>query len=320
MPRVYVTRALPSGPLEALAQRAGLELHVNPHARPATRTELAAGLGGAEILVSQLLDPIDAALLAEAPDLRLICNYAVGTNNVDLTAAAARGVLVTNTPDVLTEATAEMTWALLLALTRRVLEGDRLVRRGEFAGWAPQLLLGTGLGGKTLGVVGLGRIGRAVARRGRAFGMEVCYAGRRELSPDLAEGARHLTLEALLRSADVVSLHCPLTPDTHHLLDAERLAWLKPSAFLLNMARGPVVDEAALVEALRAGRLAGAGLDVFEREPELAPGLAELDSVVLAPHLGSATHEARLAMAQIVVENVEDYLAGRRPRTQVGGA
>lgn len=319
MVRVYVSRALPPGPLESLAERLGLELEVSPHDRPATRAELAAGLASAEVVVSQLLDPLDAELLAQAPGLKLICNYAVGTNNVDRAAAAARGVALTNTPDVLTESSADMTWALLLALTRRVLEGDRMVRAGEFVGWAPQLLLGTELSGKTLGVVGLGRIGRAVARRARAFGMRVCYTGRRELSEAEAEGARYQSLEELLRESDVVSLHCPLTPETQHLLDAERLAWLKPSAYLINMARGPVVCERSLVAALRAGRLRGAGLDVFEREPLLAEGLAELGSVVLAPHLGSATEEARLAMAEIVAGNIEDYLAKRPLRTRVVG-
>jgi len=317
MTRVFVTRALPEGPLEALAAEAGLKLEVSPHDRAATRDELRSGLAEAEVLVSQLLDPIDAELIASAPKLRLICNYAVGINNVDLAAAAARGIGVCNTPDVLTEASADLTWALILSVTRRVLEGDRMTRAGEFAGWAPQLLLGTELYGKTLGIVGLGRIGRAVARRARGFGLQVCYTGRSEKPAQESEGARYVGLEELLRSSDLVCLHCPLTPETRHLLDAERLGWLKPSAYLINMARGPVVDEAALVAALREGRLAGAGLDVYEREPQLEPGLAELDSVVLLPHLGSATRETRLAMAQIVADNLRDHLAGRPPRTRV---
>jgi len=317
MTRVFVSRALPEGPLEALAAEAELTLEVSPHDRPATRDELRAGLAEAEVLVSQLLDPIDAELLASAPKLRLICNYAVGINNVDLEAARARGITVSNTPDVLTEASADLTWALILSLTRRVLEGDRLTRAGGFQGWAPQLLLGTELCGKTLGIVGLGRIGRAVARRARGFGLQVCYTGRSQKPAEESEGARYLGLEELLRGSDLVCLHCPLTPETHHLLDAERLGWLKPSAYLINMARGPVVDEAALVAALRDQRLAGAGLDVYEREPLLEPGLAELDSVVLLPHLGSATRETRLAMAQIVADNVRDHLAGRPPRTRV---
>jgi glyoxylate reductase len=316
--RVFVTRALPEGPLEALAAEAGLEVDVSLHDRPATRQELQAGLAEAEVLVSQLLDPIDAELIAAAPKLRLICNYAVGINNVDLEAAAARGITVCNTPDVLTEASADLTWALILSVTRHVLEGDRMTRAGEFKGWAPQLLLGTELYGKTLGIVGLGRIGKAVARRARGFGLQVCYTGRSEKPADESEGARYVSLAELLRSSDLVCLHCPLTPETRHLLDAERLSWLKPSAYLINMARGPVVDEAALVAALREGRLAGAGLDVYEREPALEPGLAELDSVVLLPHLGSATRETRLAMAQIVADNIADLLAGRPPRTRVG--
>lgn len=317
MTRVFVSRALPAGPLEALAAESGLELEVSPHDRAATRAELLAGVAEAEVLVSQLLDPIDAELIAAAPKLRLICNYAVGYNNVDAEAARARGVVVCNTPDVLTEASADLTWALILAVTRRVLEGDRLTRAGEFKGWAPQLLLGTELMGKTLGIVGLGRIGRAVARRAKGFGLRLLYTGRSEKPADQSEGARYVGLEELLRESDLVCLHCPLTPETQHLLNAERLGWLKPSAYLINMARGPVVDEAALVAALREGRLAGAGLDVYEREPALEPGLADLDSVVLLPHLGSATHETRLAMAQIVADNVADLLAGRPPRTRV---
>lgn len=318
MTHVFVTRALPPGPLEALAAERGLQLVIHPHDRPVTRAELRAGLRGAEVLVSQLVDRVDAELLAGAAGLRLICNYAVGYDNVDLAAASERGVALCNTPDVLTEASADMTWALLLAVTRRVVEGDRLTRAGGFHGWAPQLLLGTELTGKTLGIVGLGRIGKAVARRARGFGLRVRYTGRRELPSAEAEGAEFVGLEQLLRESDLVSLHCPLTPETRHLLCAERLGWLRPSAYLINMARGPVVDEDALVAALEAGRLRGAGLDVFEREPALAAGLAELENVVLAPHLGSATEETRLAMAQIVADNVRDLLDGRRPRTQIG--
>ncbi|MCA8921414.1 MAG: D-glycerate dehydrogenase [Planctomycetes bacterium] len=311
--KVFVTRALPGEALARLADRPGVALEVSPHDRPASLEELRAGLADAEVAITQLTDRLDAALLDAAPRPRLVCNYAVGVNNVDLEAARARGITVCNTPDVLTEASADMTWALLLAAARRVVEGDRVVRSGGFTGWAPELLLGAAVAGRTLGVVGLGRIGAAVARRAAGFSMRVLYTSR---SPKQVPWER-VSLEALLAEADFVCLHPPLTPETRHLIDAERLALMKPTAYLINLSRGPVVDERALVEALRAGEIAGAALDVFEREPALTPGLAELERVVLAPHLGSATREAREAMAELVVANVEDLLEGRRPRTRV---
>ncbi|MEZ6187585.1 MAG: NAD(P)-dependent oxidoreductase [Planctomycetota bacterium] len=312
--KVFVTRALPGDALARLEAHPGVErVEVSPHDRPLTAAELRQGLEGAQVAITQLVDRLDQDLLQAAPDLKLVCNYAVGVNNVDLEAARARGVVVCNTPDVLTEASADLTWALLLGVARRVVEGDRLVRSGGFTGWAPELLLGSAVAGKTLGVVGLGRIGSAVARRAQGFGMRVLYTSR---SPKDVAWER-VELEALLREADFVCLHPPLTPETQHLLDAERLALMKPSAYLINLSRGPVVDEAALVRALRAGELAGAALDVFEREPELEPGLAELPNVLLAPHLGSATVETRHAMADLAVANVEDFLAGRPPRTRV---
>ena len=314
--RVFVSRDLPPGPLEAL-RAAGAEVSLHPHDRPATRAELLAGVAEAEALLSQLVDAVDEELLAAAPRLRLVANYAVGYDNVDVPAASARGVAVSNTPGVLSETTAEHTLALILALTRRVVEADAYVRAGRWTGWSPQLLLGTGLTGKTLGILGLGRIGRAVARRARAFGLELLYTGRTQRPPAESEGASWVPLDELLERADVLTIHCPLERETRHLLDAERLARLRPSAYLVNMSRGEVVDEGALVEALEAGRLAGAALDVFEREPEVHPGLLGRDDVVLAPHLGSATVETRTAMAQIAVDNVLDLIAGRPPRTCV---
>ncbi|MGE0709520.1 MAG: 2-hydroxyacid dehydrogenase [Planctomycetota bacterium] len=315
--RVFVTRALPGPPLDELRGAPGVALAVNPHDRPVTREELLAGARGAVALIPQLVDRIDAALLDALPELRLVANYAAGYDNVDLAAASARGVLVSNTPGVLTEATADLTLALLLAATRRVVEADAFVRAGRFRGWAPELLLGTEAGGKTLGIVGLGRIGRAVARRARAFGMELLYTGRTRRPPEESEGAAWAPLEELLARADVVTIHCPLNAETRHLFDARRLALLRPEAYLINMARGPIVDEAALLAALEAGRLRGAALDVFEREPEVTPGLLARPEVVLCPHLGSATLEARTAMAAIAVGNVLDLLAGRAPRTCV---
>lgn len=312
---LFVTRALPGEALERL--RGVADLKVSPHDRPLTHAELVEGAAGARVIVSQLLDPIDAAVMDAAPELALICNYAVGYNNVDVEAANARGVAVCNTPDVLTDASADLTFALLLAAARRIPEADRFVRSGAFDGWAPQLLLGTELRGKTLGIVGLGRIGKAVARRAHGFGLRVLYTQRTVLAPEASEGAVYAELDELLAASDFVSLNCPLTPETHHLLDARRLALLGDHAYLINMARGPVVDEAALVSALEAGRLRGAALDVFEREPEVSAGLLERDDVVLCPHLGSATRETRAAMVEIVVENVLDLVAGRSPRTCV---
>ena len=260
---------------------------------------------GAAALLSMLSDRIDAAFLDACPDLRIVANHAVGFDNVDLKAAAARGVMVTNTPDVLTRATAELAWALILACARRVGEGDRLVRSGGFRGWDPLLLIGQELGGKTLGIVGAGRIGRAVARIGVGFGMRVRTATR---------ATRPAAFRRFLAGADVVSVHVPLTVATRHLIGRDALARMKHTAILVNTSRGPVVDEEALVEALRRRRIAAAGLDVYEREPRLARGLAGLPNAVLLPHLGSATREARAGMALRAARNIVDGLAGRRPR------
>ena len=315
---VYVTRELPPRAMALLRESPQVEtLTVHPHDRPATREELLAGVADCDCLLSQLVDRIDAEVFAANPDLRLVANYAVGFNNVDVQAATTAGVPVSNTPDVLTECTADFTWALLLAVTRRVVEGDRCMREGRYPGWSPQFMLGTRVHGKTLGIVGLGRIGAAVARRAQGFGMRLLYAspGPKPVAAEL--GATHVPLETLLAESDVVSLHVYMDDSTRHLIDADALARMRSSAFLLNVARGPVVDETALVAALEAGQLAGAGLDVFEREPAMAPGLAELENVVLAPHLGSATHETREAMGRIAAENVLDVLAGRPPRTCV---
>lgn len=319
---VLVTRALPPGPVERL-RASGLASEVRLHRedRPMTRAELLAAARGCRALLTQLVDRVDDDLLeAAGPGLELVANYAVGLDNVDLAACTRRGVLVSSTPGVLTEATADLTWALILAVTRRVVEGDRLMRSGGYPGWSPTFLLGSDVSGKTLGVVGLGRIGTAVARRARAFNMRVLYAGPRP-KPHAAEvQAEHAPLERLLAEADVVSLHCPLRPDTRHLLDARRLRAMKPSAFLINTSRGPLIDEPALVRALMAGWIAGAGLDVTEREPEFEPALAVLDNVVLLPHVGSATREVRTAMGDLAVDNVLDLLAGRAPRTCVNEA
>jgi glyoxylate reductase len=297
-------------------------------------------LGSADALVCLLLDRIDAAVLARAPRLRVIANCAVGIDNIDLAAATAAGVCVTNTPDVLTEATAELAFTLLLAVARRLGEGERLVRSGAWTGWALDQLIGIGLTGKTLGIIGLGRIGKAMARRALGFGMYVIYAdvshaegdgvallsipdsqaaGLRELDGEGVGPALRgpLSIDAVFATADAVSLHCPLTPETRHLVNAQRLALMKPRAILVNTARGGCVDEVALADALTRRRLFGAGLDVYAREPAIEPRLLGCPGLVLAPHIGSATSETRAAMAQLCADAVISVLRGHRPSNLV---
>lgn len=315
-PRVFLTRSLARPAMDRLF--AATDLSYNGDDRVLSPAELRQGIPGAVGLLSLLTDTIDADLLDGAPGLKVIANYAVGFNNIDVKAAKARGITVTNTPGVLTEATADFAWTLLMACARRLGEGERLLRRGEFKGWGPAMLLGTDVYGKTLGLIGYGRIGRALAKRATGFDMRVIYH-------DPADGAgapgqtdaRAVCLDELLHTADFVSLHVPYLPSTHHLLNADRLSRMKPGAYLINTARGPVVDEAALVEALASGRLAGAGLDVYEREPEVHPGLLALENAVLAPHIASATVEARTAMAMLAVDNLLAVLEGRLPPTPV---
>ena len=261
----------------------------------------------------------DAFLDAAGPQLRVVANVAVGYNNIDVAACAARGVLVTNTPGVLTDATADIAMALILMVTRRLGEGERVIRSQVGWRWHMHYMLGTGLQGKTLGIVGLGQIGTATARRARAFGMTIAYSGRRRADEAVeAElDARLIDFDELLATSDVVSLHCPLTPETTHLITAARLRQMRSDAFLVNTTRGPVVDEAALAEALASGVIAGAGLDVFEHEPEVHPGLVELENVVLIPHLGSATIETRTAMAVLAARNAAAVLGGGEPLTPV---
>jgi glyoxylate reductase len=288
------------------ALRASFEAVVHDEEWPPERAEVLRAAAGADGLLVMANDPVDDELLdAAGPSLRVVANHAVGFDNVDLAAATRRGVLVTNTPGVLTRATAELTLALILDLLRRVTEGDRFLRRRTPWVWSPTFFLGTGLAGKTLGIVGLGRIGRDVARLAEAFEMRVVYTSRREVA---GVPYARLELDELLRTADVVSLHCPLTAETRHLIDEAALRSLQPHAVLVNTTRGPVVDEAALVAALRDGTIAGAALDVYEREPEVHPGLLELENVVLAPHLGSATAETREAMGMLCVEALRTVL------------
>jgi glyoxylate reductase len=316
--RIVVTRRIPDPAIELL-EGAG-DVWLSPHDRPLTTEELHEAVRGADAAVTLLHDRVDDAFLdAAGPGLRIVANVAVGYDNVDVPACARREVVVSNTPGVLTEATADIAFALILMATRRLGEGERLIRAGTGWSWSMFFMLGTGIQGKTLGIVGLGKIGQATARRARAFGMEVVYAGRRRAADDVeAElGARHVALEELLATADVVSLHCPLSAETRHLIGAEALERMKPAAFLVNTTRGPVVDEAALASALRAGAIAGAALDVFEREPEVHADLLHLENVVLIPHLGSATIETRTAMGVLAAQNVAAVLGGGAPVTPV---
>jgi len=312
--RVFITQPIP-GPGPALVRAAAREVTENTEDRVLSAAELRDRVAGCEAVLCLLTDAVDASVLAAAAagGCRVVATMAVGYNNIDVTAATRLGVVVTNTPGVLTEATADLTWALILAAARRAVEGDAEMRGGRFAGWGPMYLLGGDVTGRTLGLVGPGRIAVAVAERARGFRMPLLYHGRRA-SPALDDlGARRVGLDDLLAKSDFVSLHVPLSAETHHLIDARALARMKPTAYLINTSRGPVVDEAALVEALAAGRIAGAGLDVYEDEPRMAPGLADCRNAVLLPHLGSATHATRAAMSRIAAENLVAVLQGRRP-------
>jgi glyoxylate reductase len=311
-PSILVTRRLPSSVLDKLRAIAAVDLYSGDAAIP--KDELIARIAERQALVCLSTDAVDRAVIDAAPALKVIANVAVGTNNIDVDYARARGIVVTNTPDVLTEAVADFTWALILAITRRVSEGDRLVRDGQWKGWALDQLLGMELRGKQLGLVGAGRIARAVALRAPVFGMRVAYAARRESDVPHAEP---MSLDRLLVTSDVVSLHVPLTPETTHLIDRKSLARMKRSAYLINTSRGPVVDEAALGWAMQQHLLAGAALDVYEHEPAVHPDLLTVDNVLLAPHIGSATVETRTAMAHLAADNVVAVLSGTAPLTPV---
>jgi len=307
-----VTRRLPASVLDKLRRIGTVDLYSGDSAIP--RDELAARIADKDALVCLLTDAIDQQLIDVAPKLKVIANVAVGYNNIDVPACRARGVAATNTPDVLTNACADFTWALILAVTRRLGEGERVVRAGRWTGWALDYMLGMELRGKQLGIVGMGRIGRAVAEKAPAFGMQVAYTARKPI--DLA-GAEHMPLDRLLATSDVVSLHCPMTEDTRHLINEKSLMRMKRTAFLINTSRGPVVDEAALARALRDSRLAGAALDVYEREPIVHPDLLPLENALLIPHLASATTETRTAMADLAASNALAVLGGKPPLTPV---
>jgi glyoxylate reductase len=269
------------------------------------------GLCRSDAAIVTLGDPIDAETIHAATRLKILANYAVGYNNIDLVAARECGLIITNTPDVLTDATADLTWALILATARRIVEGDALVRSGRWTGWSPTQLLGAEVSGKTLGIIGMGRIGQAVAGRAMGFRMPVRYHSRQPIIASSLPGEwEYRTLQDLLWEADIVTIHVPLTPATHHLIGARELAWMRPTAFLINTARGPVIDEGALVDALKTGVIAGAGLDVYEQEPAMHSGLAQWKQVVLLPHLGSATLHARVQMGLVCLENIQAVLDG----------
>jgi glyoxylate reductase len=315
-PTFAVTNRLPAKAVEALAAAGEVRIDEREEALP--REDLLHLVAGVDAALTLLHDRVDEEFFAVAgPALRCVANVAVGYDNIDLEAAARHGVVVTNTPGVLDDATADLTMALILATTRRVAAGDRLIRSGRPWSWGMHFMLGSSLQGKRLGIVGLGGIGARVAERARAFGMEIAYHSRRPSPAAARLGAERMPLEQLLVEADVLSLHCPLTPETHHLIGAAELEAMKPSAVLINAARGPVVDEQALAEALAARTIAAAGLDVYEREPQVEPILLELDNVVLVPHLGSATVETRTAMAELAARNAIAAVQGEELLTPV---
>ncbi|MDI3547968.1 MAG: glyoxylate reductase [Halanaerobiales bacterium] len=309
-PKVYITRKLPQKALDMIAAECDME--VNPHDRVMTREELKEAIKGIDGLLCLLTDTIDAELLDLNPDLKVIANYAVGFNNIDIAACTERGIPVSNTPGVLTDTTADFAWTLLMATARRLVEADQFTRAGKYKGWGPMLLLGGDVFGKTLGIIGMGRIGQAVAKRAKGFEMKVLYydAYRRTVEEEKELGIEYRDLENLLQEADFVTIHVPLMPETEHLIGEKELKLMKKTAYLINTARGPIVDERALVKALKNNEIAGAGLDVYEEEPELAPGLTELDNVILAPHIASASIETRTKMAVIAAKNLLAGLKG----------
>ncbi len=310
---VFITREIPEKGLSQIRQESDA-VEVFRGDSPIPRARLEDGIQDADGLLCLLTDRIDRSLMERASNLKVISNYAVGYDNIDVDAATEHGILVTNTPGVLTRATAELTWALLLSTVRRVVEADQFVREDRYRGWSPTLFRGLELGGKTLGIFGAGRIGQAVGRKAGAFDMSICYCSRsRKKEFEQETGATYMEQDQLLSGSDVLTLHCPSTPETRGLLDEQALRKMKEGAYLINTARGDVVDESALVTLLEEGHLAGAGLDVFEEEPDVHPGLVELDNVVLLPHIGSATHRTRDRMADMAAKNLLAGVRGEKP-------
>lgn len=319
MARIVITGRIPAVGID-LAREAGHDVWVWTEPGPIPRDVLLESLAGADAAVTLLTEKVDEEfLLAAGPQLQVVSNVAVGYNNIDVPACTAHSVRATNTPDVLTDATADIAMALILMTTRRLAEGERILRSGDPWQWGMFYLLGTGIQQRRLGIIGMGKIGAATARRARAFGMDIVYSNRRAIDDSVATELRaeRLSLDELLTTSDVVSIHCPYSPETHHLISTQQLDAMKPTAYLINTARGPIVDEAALAVALKSNAIAGAGLDVFEHEPKVHPDLVGLDNVVMIPHLGSATIETRNAMATLAVTNTLAVLAGRDPLTPI---
>ena len=318
-PRVVVTRKLPEVIERRMMELFDVQLNHDDH--PMTKAELIQAAASADVLVPTITDRIDAAILSQGNGtLRLIANFGTGVDHIDLATARQRSITVTNTPNVLTDDTADMTLALILAVPRRLAEGERLMRSGNWTGWTPTMMLGHRIWGKRLGIIGMGRIGQAVARRAAAFGLQVHYHNRKRVHPDLeAElGATYWeSLDQMLARMDIITIHCPHTPGTFHLLSARRLKLLQPNAFVINTSRGEIVDENALTRMLEKGELAGAALDVFEHEPAVNPKLISLDNVVLLPHMGSATHESRADMGEKVIINIKTFIDGHSPPDRV---
>lgn len=318
-PKVFLTSPLMGDAMERLGSLCELEVHDSKTRGPLDAKSLRASVAGKDALISFLTDRIDADLFAAGTDLKIVANYAVGYNNIDLAAAAKAGVWVSNTPGVLTESTADMAWALLMATARHIVPGDRLVRSGNWSGWEPTQMLGIELSGSTLGLIGLGRIAKAVARRAAGFGMKIIAWNRSKIDPSELEqlGIEMVSVDEICRRSDFISLHCALAPQTTHLINQQRLRTMKPRAIILNTARGACIDERAMAEAIESGIIGGAGLDVFENEPKIDPKLRQLDQVVLAPHLGSATDKTRMAMAELVISNVMAACQGEIPPTPI---
>jgi len=315
--KVFVTYKIPEDGLKLLKEK--YELDVYEGEEFLTKEEMLKRVKDADAVITQLRDPVDKEFIDAGKKLKIIANYAVGYNNINVEYAKSKGIYVTNTPGVLTEATADIAWALILAVARKIISADRFVREGKFKGWKPKLFLGYEIHGKTLGIIGMGRIGQAVARRALGFGMKIIYHNRKRLPEEIEKkySASYVDLETLLKNSDFISINVPLTDETYHLLDEKRLNLLKSNAILVNTARGPVVDEKALYKLLKEGKIAGAGFDVYENEPFLTPGLEKLENVVLLPHIGSATFETRSKMSIMVAENVIDALEGRKPKNLV---
>jgi glyoxylate reductase len=316
-PRIFLTRSLPDSVKVEIEKHFNLDW--NPKDRPLSKREIIQGVKKADGLIAMLNDVIDKDVIHAAPNLKIIANYAVGYNNIDLEAASERGIVVTNTPGVLTETTADLTWALILSSARRIPEADSFVRTGKWTGWAPTQMLGSDVYGKTLGIIGMGRIGKAVARRAAGFSMKVIYYSRHRLPIEEEKllSVRYCSLQELLSESDFISLHTPLTEETRHLMDQKALHQMKPTAFLINTARGPIVDEKALIRALKERRIAGAAFDVYEEEPRVPMNLRKMKQVVLLPHIGSASRETRIRMGLMVLENLLAFFSGKKPPNQI---